>query len=220
MVSFRRFPFHPMPTSCIRNRIRRLGFVSLYGQRIDGQEPATSLSAEPGLDDTADYTISTDSAHVLFTSDANPQGLIKLYARPIDGTDSRKQLSKSGDGEVYGFTVSPKGHVLYFADDDKSRVYELYVLDLNQSQNPVKLNGQLTRGGYVYGAQLSDDERWVVYTADQERKDVVRIVFGSVRRSRTRRAQMAVCRQRNGVQSRDRARWDAVLRWGRWSLCC
>ena len=104
------------------------GFVSLFSQQTVPNGPAISLSEEPGLDDVMDFTISPDSRRVIYNSDDNPQGLLKLYSRAIDGSDSRIRLSKTGRGEVSGFIVSTNNHILYFADDDQTGITELYFL--------------------------------------------------------------------------------------------
>ena len=62
-------------------------------------------------------------------------------------------------GSVTYFTVSPGSAVVYLADQDTNDVNELYVVPLDGSRPPVKLNSPLVPGGNVALPAISSSAR-------------------------------------------------------------
>jgi outer membrane protein assembly factor BamB len=146
--------------------------MEMLSRRIDGTGPVVNLSLEAGFEDVIEFTISPDSKRVVYTGDPVDEGVVKLYARAIDGSDTYTRLSKAGDGDIPMFVVLTNNQVLYFADDDKVGTYELWLRPIKGSDLPTKLNGPLVDGGDIEYAKLSQDFHWVVYEADAERHNV------------------------------------------------
>ncbi len=59
-------------------------------------------------------------------------------------------------------------YVVYRADQETDEVVDLFSVQLDDSDPPVKLNGPLVQGGFVREFQISPDSSRVVYLAQQE----------------------------------------------------
>lgn len=131
-ASLNRFPFEISPDG------RRVVFApasGLFQRRIDGSEPALSLSALPTP--ATRIQISPDSSFAVyqreFTTPSHP-----LWFVPLDGSSQPIQVSDPvPGGHVNGFALSPEAtRVLYLADRDEVRAFELFATRLQKGPLP------------------------------------------------------------------------------------
>jgi Tol biopolymer transport system component len=77
--------------------------------------------------------------------------------------------------KVHDFQISPDGkYVVYRADQDTDRVFELYSVSLTGG-SPIRLNPLLPVGRSVQSFQISPDSSRVVYRADQDADEVTEL---------------------------------------------
>lgn len=125
------------------------------------------------------FTISPDSARVVYRADQEADNVFELYSVPLDGSAPPVKLNKplAAEGDVSGvFRITPdSSRVIYIADQDTNDVDELYSVPLaGPAAGGIKLNPPLVSGGDVgYPPasayfSLSPDGTRVVYYADQE----------------------------------------------------
>ncbi len=152
----------------------------LYSVPVDGSAAAVKLNATlPAGGGTNSYEISPDSQYLLYTADQDTDNVFELYRVPLDGSAAPVKLSGAlvaGGAVSYYFKISPDStYVVYLADQETDNVIELYMVPLDGSAAPIKLNGLLVAGGNVGFSgtfYISPDSQWVVYLADQDTNDV------------------------------------------------
>lgn len=153
------------------------GVNELYRRAIDGSDSPIKLNG-PMVDggsvaSFADaFQISPDSQWVVYEADQDTDGLLELYSRRLDGSDSPVKLNgplPNNDGFVGGFQItSDSSRVIYKANQLPSGEVGLYSRPIDGSGTPLKLNAPLVSGGSVGYYQISQDRMWFVYTAEQD----------------------------------------------------
>ncbi len=122
---------------------------------------ATFTSLGPlSIEFTSDgeYVVFDGSLRAIYSVDVDTPGVAVRLSAPL-----------VGGGSVSRRYVSPDGaRVVYVADQDVDKVYELYSVPIDGSAAPVKLSGSLVSGGDVTEVAFSPDGATVVYIADQD----------------------------------------------------
>ena len=120
------------------------------------------------------FSISPDSARVVYRADQQNDEVFEIYSVPIGGSASAGiKLNKAlvANGDVAGFLISPDSkRVVYGADQDTDGVTELYSVPIaGQASDGLKLNKALMPGGSVQNdALISPDGSRVIYRAGQD----------------------------------------------------
>ena len=152
--------------------------AELYSVPLDGSSPPLKLNApliSGGF--VRRFNISPDSGRVVYLADQDSAGTDELYTVPLDGSAPPVKLNgplvSGGDVHIFRrIEISPdSSRVVYVADQDVDEVDELYVVPVDGSAPPVKLNGPLVSGGDVDAFSdtvISPDSSRVVYIADQD----------------------------------------------------
>ena len=154
----------------------------LYSVPADGSATPQRLNAPfaPDRDVLDGYQVAGTRA--LFVADQGSNDVFELYSVPIDGSSLPIALSgtlTAGGDVKAGFGIVPDGtRVVYVADADSDEKFELFVVPVDGSAEPLELNGALVAGGDVElpGSAnpldvpfvISPDGARVVYLADQD----------------------------------------------------
>jgi Tol biopolymer transport system component len=98
-----------------------------------------------------------------------------LFAHPTVSTKLNPSLAFGRD--VIDWAIRPDGtQVVYRADQDADGVFEIYAVDVAQPGVAVRVNDDLTAGGWVRaGFHYSSDGTHLVYRADQDVEDVTEL---------------------------------------------
>ena len=156
----------------------------LYSVSAAGGEPVKLNKGLPSGGNVSweGLQFSPDGSRVLYLADQVTNGVTELYSVPATGGEPIKlnaKLPVDGDGDVSwrGLQFSPDGsRVLYTADQETDEIFEIYSVPATGG-TPVKLNAELTSGGYVtpFGVRLSPDGSRVLYNAAQDTDEVFEI---------------------------------------------
>lgn len=113
--------------------------------------------------------ISPDNSTVVFTADAEIDGVTELYSVPIGGgTVTKLNPNLSGSRDVNRFEISPDSStVIFHADVETTGVNELYSVPIGGG-TATKLNGPVTPNGGIFDFTLSPDGSKVVYIGEQD----------------------------------------------------
>ena len=129
--------------------------------------------------DVFTYSISPDSARVVYHTVEQPSFENELYSVPINGGTATKlngTLVTGGD-VIYDFHISPDGsRVVYRADQEVDEVLELYSVPIAGGA-ATKLNDTLVTNGDISSSvlQITPDSANVIYRADQETDEVLEL---------------------------------------------
>ncbi len=120
--------------------------------------------------------ISPDNSTVVFTADAEIDGVNELYSVPIGGgTVTKLNPDLSGGRDVNSFAITPdSGTVVFRADVDTVNADELYSVPIGGG-TATKLNDPVTSGGRIFDFTLSPDGSTVVYIGDQDTFDITEL---------------------------------------------
>jgi dipeptidyl aminopeptidase/acylaminoacyl peptidase len=134
------------------------------------QNQVISGGLPPGTTFIDNYEISPSGTRVIFTGDISDDSdfITQLYSSPIAGTGATVRLNRDlpPDGFVFDFQITPNSQrVLYVADQDSFRVFELYSVGVSGG-TPVKLNDEFNINGDVFDFAISPNSQRVVYGAD------------------------------------------------------
>lgn len=140
--------------------------------------PVSNVALNVGFaagESTREFTVSPDSANVVFTAHTGGSGLRRLYSVPIAGGVLPKQLSDdpAHDGDVLGIAVSIDNRVVYGQDHDTDDRYELYAVDMDGSDldeisAPIGAEDvDVDEGGFL----INVDGSRVVYRTDPDEGD-------------------------------------------------
>ncbi|HEX6884992.1 MAG TPA: hypothetical protein VF530_16575 [Planctomycetota bacterium] len=186
--------FHLSPDASrvvYRGDVDQVGVDELYSVPLAGGA-ATRLNPAlvPGGEVLGQAVISADSSRVVYRADQEIDEVVELYSVPLaGGTALELNAPLVAGGDVFGdsgpegngLLLSPDGsRVLYLADQEVDGRIELYVVPVDGSASPLKLNGPLIASGDVGIAttelphlafhlvmpRISPDGEWVVYLAD------------------------------------------------------
>lgn len=162
------------------------GVMEIYSRAIDGSGSAVKVNAPlvaGGSVSTSSFSITADSAYVLYRADQDSDEVVELYSRPTDGSGSAVKVNGPlvSGGDVSQSQTSPSGnHVVYVADQDTDGVNELFSRPADGSGSVSKLNPPLVSGGNVQAFKISPDGRHVVYLADQDTDGVDELYMASI----------------------------------------
>ncbi len=153
----------------------------LYSVPVDLSSPPVKLNGPlvAGGDVSyfaACFFVGPDGGRVLYHADQETDQIYELYSVPADGSAAAIKLNgplAAGGSVAVLVQIAPDGsRAVYVAPQDTPGVQELYVVPLDGSAAPLKLNGQLDSGGdvrpYDDGVQITADGARVVYVADQD----------------------------------------------------
>ncbi|HEY1016421.1 MAG TPA: hypothetical protein VGE07_27170, partial [Herpetosiphonaceae bacterium] len=162
----------------------------------EGGTPVRLNRTLPANADIVDFSISPNSAQVLFRGDYVADQQFDLLRVPITGgTPITINDTLVAGGSVLDYAFLPNSsRAVYRADQDANDVIELYGADL--SGNGVKLSGTLAGGGDVSGFAITRDSSRVVYRADQDTDEVAELY--SVQPAGTGRRKVSATLAANG----------------------
>ena len=120
--------------------------------------------------------ISPDNSTVVFTADAEIDGVNELYSVPIGGgTVTKLNPALSGSRDVNTFQITPDSStVVFIADVDTVGEDELYSVPIDGG-TATKLNNPVTSGGRIADFTLSPDGNTVVYIGDPDTFDITEL---------------------------------------------
>ena len=120
--------------------------------------------------------ISPDNSTVVFTADAEIDGVNELYSVPIGGgTVTKLNPDLSGSRDVNTFQITPDSStVVFIADVDTVGEDELYSVPIDGG-TATKLNNPVTSGGRIADFTLSPDGNTVVYIGDPDTFDITEL---------------------------------------------
>ena len=158
-----------------------IGLYDLYLVDLASPGASAKLSGAltPGGSVRSGYTISPDSARVLYRADQEVVDHLELFSVAIASPGASAKMSSQlvADGNVSsGFGFSPDStHVAYVADQDVDGVLELYHATVASPGVTEKLNGPLVAGGSLCNFAFSPDSQRVAYCADQDTDEVTEL---------------------------------------------
>ena len=121
--------------------------------------------------------ISPDNSTVVYTADAEIDGVTELYSVPIGGgtvTKLNETLGSGGDVSS-NFMITPDSStVVYLADQETNGASELYSVPIGGG-SATKLNDPLPAGGGLFRFDLSPDGSTVVYSGEQDTDGVTEL---------------------------------------------
>jgi hypothetical protein len=144
----------------------------LYSVAIDGSTSPTKLNSTlVSGGDVRTFQIDGINSRVIYLADQDTDGVLELYSVPIDRSTSPIKLNGalvSGGSVRDSFQISAdNSRVVYYAEQDKSGIDELYSVPIDGSSTPTKLNGALVEYSVQDDFQVSADSNQVVYRANQ-----------------------------------------------------
>ncbi len=159
-------------------------------QEVDERFELYAAPAEPGAEpvklspplvpggDVVLQRLGQDARTAVYVADQTQDGVLELFSVPVDGSAPAVQLNPplvaggtvSYFGDYDGFQLSPDGSLaVYYAEQDRNNIIELYSVPLDASAPAVKLNAPLVPGSDVSPrARITGDGARVVYRASQE----------------------------------------------------
>ncbi|HKU12999.1 MAG TPA: hypothetical protein VJQ52_01315 [Steroidobacteraceae bacterium] len=158
-----------------------IGLYDLYLVDLANPGAAMKLSGAltPGGSVRSGYSISPDSARVLYRADQEVIDRLELFSVAIASPGVSVKMSSQlvADGDVSSaFAFSPDSTaVAYVADQDVDGVLELYGAKLASPGVTARLNPSLTAGGNICNFKFSPDSQRVAYCADQDTDDVTEL---------------------------------------------
>lgn len=164
-------------------QVGTVGHNAIFSVPSDGSTNPVRLSADLDLNGfVSGFEISPDGSTVIYLADQDTDEVNELYSVPVDGSAAPTKLSGTlvagGDVQLFGQTshISPDSQTAVFvADKETDQVFEAYIVPLDGSAAPVKLNDPLVAGGRVIRVRYSPDGTRVLYLADQETDDFFEI---------------------------------------------
>jgi Tol biopolymer transport system component len=152
--------------------------TELYRVPLDGSGPPLKLNA-PLVSGgrVRRFNLSPDGSRVLYLANQDNAGTDELYSVLLDRSSPPVKLNgplvSGGDVHIHRrIEISPdSSRAVYVADQDIDEVDELYVVPVDGSEPPVKLNGPLVSGGDVDAFSdtvISPDSSRALYIADQD----------------------------------------------------
>ncbi len=166
-------PFYSLDAANVVFAATSGGSRTIYRAPFDGSQSAVQLLA-PGAFSFHFLEVLGSSAVYIATS-ASVTG---LYSVPVAGGQEPVLLAQSGPF-AGGFGLHPDGQQLLFrANLDTQTVTELYLVPLDGSLPPRKLNAPLVGGGDVSSSLITPDGVRVVYLADQTNDETFEL-FGA-----------------------------------------
>jgi Tol biopolymer transport system component len=159
------------------------GVLEFYSVPIEGPASASVKLSGPMASGANEFwwfvvQISPDSSRVVYKVDQDTPRVWELYSVPIEGPASagvKLNGPISGSGSAYSdFVISPDGRrVVHATPSDAGFVYELHSVPIEGPASAgVKLNGPLPPGGSVSILALSPDSSRVIYSADQDTRNM------------------------------------------------
>ncbi len=147
------------------------GPAELYRVPTKGGRPPLLLNDVP-LSGSADFDISPDGRHVVYSED-------DLYCVPIDKSAPTVRLNGPDvqpTASSGSFRFSHDGTRVVFRADGVDLSPELYVVPIDGSASPIRINGPLPSGAHVRADfEISADDQRVVYLADHDTPLVVEL---------------------------------------------
>jgi hypothetical protein len=152
--------------------------VELFSVPVDGSASPVRVSGTlvPGGDiHFRGAVASPDSTRLVYMADALVDELVELFSAPVDGSAAPVRLNgplPSGGsigeyGSIHEYAVLPDAsRVVYRAEQSSVTRSELFVVPIDASAPPERLNGPLVTGGDVSAFAVGPDGT-VVYIADQ-----------------------------------------------------
>jgi Tol biopolymer transport system component len=144
------------------------GTLDLYSVPRNGSELPVRLNTSFGV---TDFALSPDGEHVVHVEAASGSLSRRLYSSRIDG--SQPTLLSGPPKIISSFAITPDGTRVVFAMIDASGPFELFVVPLDGSASPLKLNqplGQFQSG--VQSFRISPDSSSAAFVADALSADV------------------------------------------------
>jgi len=150
--------------------------LELFCAPVDGDDPASKLNAplDPGPPSghVLVYEVTADSSSVVYVADGDVEGVLELYAAPVQGGSVIKLNGALVVGGGLSIDVFPPmrvsldgARVVYLADQETNEQMELYSVPVDGSQPPIKLNQMLLSTGDIGPFELSADGVHVVYVS-------------------------------------------------------
>ncbi|HEX6885013.1 MAG TPA: IPT/TIG domain-containing protein [Planctomycetota bacterium] len=138
-------------------------YPGLYSVALDGRAPPRELVAPSEHGEVLpSYRISTPSGSVVFASHHQDGTVARLYRVPLDG--GPVVALQHQPFSVADFELTPDGtHVVYRTPVENARVLELFVLPVDASRPPRRLNVALARGVRLEDFAIHPDGTRVVY---------------------------------------------------------
>lgn len=151
--------------------------TELYFVPIDGSSQPSKLN--PPMVSGGDVTalrIVPNGNYAVYRADQEVDGAHEYYRASLQGNPNVTKLSDhSTHGNSDYSLISSDSNRLVYLTQPISDTFNLYSVPIDASAPPIKLNPALTPGGSVKWAQISPDDNWVIYTADQEIDEVVEL---------------------------------------------
>jgi Tol biopolymer transport system component len=167
----------------------------LFSAPLDGSSPAVRLNAPlaGGKDvEVNAFRFTPDGRTVVYAADQDTDGVLELYAVPVDGSASPTKLNPPlvAGGSLladtsYGMrdtlALSSGGrHAFYLADQDLDGTVELYSVALSSPGSARKRNAFLAPNRDVVGFALGLGGARVLYKADQDADEVYELYLSTL----------------------------------------
>ena len=164
----------------------------LWCAPVDGSAPPVKLSFGSRRDtDVPAFAFTPDSTRVLFLADILRNEQHDLYVVPADRSAAPRRLNPSlapSGGTVSGFACSPDGEsVAYRSNHEDQAATELFLVPLDGSAPPVRMNAPVVEGGGVRAFRFAGPGE-LVFDGDV-REDEVFELFTSVLAQRRKPAE-------------------------------
>src|SRR6185503_12548250 len=140
----------------------------LYSTRADGLGPVIEIDRGT-RQFTTPFLISLDEQRVVYRKNLAAD-LVALFSQRLEGTEAVVRLNTgaiSASSVQADFALTPdSASVVYRSDDRSDGVFELFVVPIDGSSAPLRLNSPLFSAG-VKEFQIGPDGTRVFYRADQ-----------------------------------------------------
>jgi Tol biopolymer transport system component len=161
----RQFYLHSVPSPTgdkIAVTIRKQGLdnIWVYGFEEEAFTPVTF--------DGRNTSPVWDHAGNRLVFNSNRTGTYNLFIKPIDGSESVRQLTRSDNFQI-PYSISSTG-LLTFAERNPKTKHDIWVLDLAEGSEPQPF---LQTPANERQAMFSPDGRWIAYESDQSRRNEV-----------------------------------------------
>ncbi len=146
------------------------GRDDLYSVPVDGSSERVKLTGTvPEYSTVTSFLLDPSGQNVLFRADRDGPSDFELWIAPVDGSGPIRKLTPGPDGRVaFGRTdaqLTSDGTRVVFTYSLANGPDELYVVPLDGSQPPLRLNDPLPDGRDVFDFLLTEDDL-VVFRAD------------------------------------------------------
>jgi Tol biopolymer transport system component len=152
------------------------GAVQLFSVPADGSQPPIAIGGSGITGRTVlHFTISPDGSRVAYCADEQAEKVYEVYCVAVDGSSSTVDLGGAFPPDADAFPLmrftQDGTRLLYVADANDNQRFDLYIVPVDGSISPVRLNsGQ----GFtdIRAVQVTPDDSRTILLADAERDEV------------------------------------------------